>query len=154
MLQFVVPGVAVLELKSDKGTEEKDDTQADGIPRRATRGPVRMEVVMVEEGSERHLAKRHKVVEASGEGRRPEVRMARTDVMHLRTSNTRARPKKKANRKVVVSKSLEGSVAMTERATSTMDEDTREEVNLWTARVGSLGSSNEDPIEKDVELSE
>ncbi|OAE30919.1 hypothetical protein AXG93_1640s1020 [Marchantia polymorpha subsp. ruderalis] len=43
---------------------------------------------------------------------------------------------------------------MTEGATSTTDEDTKEEVNLWTAGVGTSGIHNEDPIEEDVEPSE
>ncbi|OAE33546.1 hypothetical protein AXG93_4032s1030 [Marchantia polymorpha subsp. ruderalis] len=51
--------------------------------------------------------------------------MAETDLTRLRTPKRRARPKKKANRKVVVSESLKGSVAMTERAASTTDEDMR-----------------------------
>ncbi|OAE35363.1 hypothetical protein AXG93_4052s1000 [Marchantia polymorpha subsp. ruderalis] len=74
-----------------------------------------------------------------------------TKVMRLRTSKRRARPKKKANRKVVVSKSLKGSVAMTEEAASITDEDTRKEVNLWTARAGPSGVQNEDTVEDDVE---
>ncbi|OAE31789.1 hypothetical protein AXG93_3349s1030 [Marchantia polymorpha subsp. ruderalis] len=36
---------------------------------------------------------------------------------------------------------------------STTDEDTREEVNLWTTEATSLGVENEDPLEKDVKPS-
>ncbi|OAE18230.1 hypothetical protein AXG93_3012s1000 [Marchantia polymorpha subsp. ruderalis] len=141
----------VLKLESDKGTEEEDDTQAEEISRRAARGPVRVEVVITEEESERRPAKRQKVAEASSKGQRPEARMEGIDVTRLRTPKRRARLKKKANCKVVVCDSLEGSVAMTEGATSTMDEDTKKEMNLWTVGIGPSEVQNEDLVEKDVE---
>ncbi|OAE24633.1 hypothetical protein AXG93_4080s1130 [Marchantia polymorpha subsp. ruderalis] len=56
--------------------------------------------------------------------------MTGTHVTRLRTPKRRARSKKKANRKVVVFEFSEGSVVMTKGTTSTMDEDTREELNL------------------------
>lgn len=56
--------------------------------------------------------------------------MAETEVTWWKTSKRHARPKKKANRKVVISESSECSVAMTEGDASTTDEDRREEVNL------------------------
>ncbi|OAE34994.1 hypothetical protein AXG93_1864s1210 [Marchantia polymorpha subsp. ruderalis] len=72
--------------------------------------------------------------------------MIGTDVTRLRMPKRRARPKKKANRKVVEFKSSEGSVAMTKGAASIADEDTREEMNLWTAGVEFLEVHAEDPI--------
>ncbi|OAE32869.1 hypothetical protein AXG93_955s1070 [Marchantia polymorpha subsp. ruderalis] len=78
-------------------------------------------------------AKRQKVAEASGEGRRLEACMAETEVTWWKTSKRHARPKKKANRKVVISESSECSVAMMEGDASTTDEDRREEV---AAQVG------------------
>ncbi|OAE22187.1 hypothetical protein AXG93_3271s1300 [Marchantia polymorpha subsp. ruderalis] len=111
-------------------------------------------VVIVEDESNRRPAKRQKVAEASGKGRRPEARMADTDVTRLRTPQRRARSKKKANRKVVVFESSEGSVAMSERIASTTDEDTREEMNLRTERIGSSEGQNEDLMEQELEPSE
>ncbi|OAE25049.1 hypothetical protein AXG93_1939s1070 [Marchantia polymorpha subsp. ruderalis] len=94
---------------------------------------------------------RGKVAEASGEGQRLEAPMAGTDITQLRTPQRSARPKKKANCRVVVSKSLKGSVAMIEAAASTTDDDTREKVNLWTTEARPLNVQNEDPLKKDVE---
>lgn len=59
----------------------------------------------------------------------------------------RARPKKKANRKMVVSESLESSVAMSEAAASTTDE----ELNLCMVEAGPSRVQNEARMEEDVE---
>lgn len=80
--------------------------------------------------------------------------MAETQVTQLKTPKQRARSKKKENRKVVVSKSSEGSVAMSEADASATDEDTRKELNRRTKGVGLSGVQNEDPMEEEVESSE
>ncbi|OAE18162.1 hypothetical protein AXG93_406s1300 [Marchantia polymorpha subsp. ruderalis] len=62
----------------DEGIDEEDDVQAKEPPRGTVRGPVRVDVVTVEDQLDRRPAKRQKVADASGEGQRPESRMAET----------------------------------------------------------------------------
>ncbi|OAE27751.1 hypothetical protein AXG93_4476s1020 [Marchantia polymorpha subsp. ruderalis] len=128
----------VLTFDSDKCIEEEDDVQIKEPPRRTAQRPVRLDVVTVEDQSDRRLAKKQKIADASGEGQRPESQMPETQVMKLKTPKRRARPKKKANRKIVVFESLEASVAISEVAASAMDEDTMEEPNLQTEGAGPL----------------
>ncbi|OAE29426.1 hypothetical protein AXG93_4548s1030 [Marchantia polymorpha subsp. ruderalis] len=60
----------------------------------------------------------------------------------------RARPKKKANRKMIVSEFLKSSVAMSETATSTTDEDMREETESSSNRVvAQVGGTMVDALE-------
>lgn len=48
----------VLTLDSDEGTEEENDVQAKEPPQRTARGPVWVNVVIMEDELERRLAKR------------------------------------------------------------------------------------------------
>lgn len=144
----------VLTIESGEDTEEEDNVQAEEPPRRTIQGPDQVDVVTTKDQSDRKPTKRRKVVEDSGAGRRPESRMVDAQVTHLRMPKRRARPKKKANRKIVVSESLESSVAMSETAASTKDEDMCEESNLRMGEAGPSGVQNEAPMEKEVEPSE
>ncbi|OAE21013.1 hypothetical protein AXG93_2258s1000 [Marchantia polymorpha subsp. ruderalis] len=50
----------VLTLDTDEVTEEEDDTQAEESSQKIAEGPVRVDVLPVEEGPQRRPAKRHK----------------------------------------------------------------------------------------------
>lgn len=123
----------ILELESDKESKE-EDTRAKETTQGAAQGPIRVELVTAEEGSERLPAKKQKVAKASEVARRPEALMAGSDVTLL--PKTRARPKKKAHRWVIVSKSLEGSVAMSERIASLADEVNggSSSIHIWPSK--------------------
>lgn len=95
-----------------------------------------VDVLAIRKQPDRRLAKRWKITADSGEGRRLELQMAEIQVMGIRSSKTRARPKKKANRGRVVSDSLDSSVAKTDAAASTTNEEKREESTLWALEGG------------------
>ncbi|OAE21421.1 hypothetical protein AXG93_3954s1110 [Marchantia polymorpha subsp. ruderalis] len=120
----------VLTIEFGKDTDKEDNVQAEEPPRRTRRGLVHLDVVSICEQLDKRPAKRRKIVDNSGEDQRPESRMIETQVTQIKMPKRRARPKKKANHKMVVSESLESSVAKSEAAASTIDEDGREEPNL------------------------
>ncbi|OAE34507.1 hypothetical protein AXG93_1299s1210 [Marchantia polymorpha subsp. ruderalis] len=69
-------------------------------------------------------------------------------------SSIRARPKKKVNRRGVVSDSSVSSVAKSDAAASTMDEGKREESTLRVVEGGTSGVQVEVPMEVVAESSE
>ncbi|OAE31316.1 hypothetical protein AXG93_1962s1730 [Marchantia polymorpha subsp. ruderalis] len=100
------------------------------------------------------LAKRRKMIDDSGEGRRPESRVAKTQVTRIRMSKTGARPKKKANRRRDVFDFSESSVAKSDAAASTTDEEKREKPTLWIVEGVPSGVQAEVLMEVAVEPSE
>lgn len=102
----------------------------------------------------RRPAKKRKILTDSGEGRRPESRMAETQVTGIELSKTQARLKKKANRERVVSDSSDSSVAKTDAAASTIDEEKREVRTLRALEGGPSEVQAEVSMEVAVEPSE
>lgn len=110
-----------------------------------------MDVVAIREQPERRPAKRQKIIADSEEGQRSESRMAETQVTEIRLSKTRAKPKKKANRGRVVSDISDSSLAKTNAAASTTDEEQRKEPTLRVEEGGSLAIQDEVSMEVALE---
>lgn len=121
----------ILEWNKDEESDE-EKVRAEEITRATAQGPVRVEVVIAEEGSQQRSAKRQKIAEASVAARRLEAQMVRSAATRLRTSRTRARPKKKAQCRVVVLEISDSSIAMSEGTSSLADEDAVQEEGLRT----------------------
>lgn len=113
-----------------------------------------MDVVAIRERLERRSAKRRKIIADSGEGRRSESRMVEILVTRIRLSKIWVRPKKKANRGRIVSNSSDSSVAKTDAAASTTDEEKREEPTLWALEGGPSAIQAEVLMEVAVKTSE
>lgn len=93
----------------------------------------------MEERFERRSTKRQKVAEANVAAQRPEAQMVGSDVTRLRTLKTRARPKKKSHRQMIVLESSEGSVTVSKGTVSSVGEDVVEKEDLWTNVCGPSG---------------
>lgn len=142
------------EYTDEEYTDEEYNVQPEEPPQRTTRGPVQVDVVATREQPERRPTKRRKVIADNGEGRRPELRMAETQVTRIRMLRTRAKPKKKANRRRIVSDSSESSVAKSDVAASKTDEEKREEPTLQAVEGRPSGIQVEVPMEEVAEPSE
>ncbi|OAE32997.1 hypothetical protein AXG93_4678s1010 [Marchantia polymorpha subsp. ruderalis] len=127
----------ILTAESSKGTE--NDTRRPSIPPQMTaRGPVQVEVVRRREKPERRVAKRRRVVSDDEGDLALEVRRTETEVDVIRQSRTRARPKKRANRKLVAAEVLDSSI---EKTVAPIVSTPKVAVGESTQPVGMEGSS-------------
>ncbi|OAE23110.1 hypothetical protein AXG93_1856s1000 [Marchantia polymorpha subsp. ruderalis] len=102
----------ILTAESSEGTE--DDARPPSIPTHTTaRGLVQVDGVQRREKPERRLAKKRKVVSDDEEGLAHEVRRVEMGFEGARQSRTRARPKKRANRRLVTAEVSDSSVEKT-----------------------------------------
>lgn len=100
----------ILAVESSEGTEEEDNSRPIVPTQTTARGLVQVDVLQTRERPERQLAKRRKVMTDDEEDSLLDLRMAETGIWQ---SSTQARPKKKAKRMVVVTKSSYSNVEKT-----------------------------------------
>ncbi|OAE26459.1 hypothetical protein AXG93_815s1210 [Marchantia polymorpha subsp. ruderalis] len=103
----------VLAVESNEENKEENNSRPRIPPQTTARRPVQVDDLPTRERQELRLAKRRKVVTDDEEDLMLESRMAEAKIVVVWQSRTQARPKKKASRKLVVTKSSDSSVMKT-----------------------------------------
>ncbi|OAE33728.1 hypothetical protein AXG93_2884s1000 [Marchantia polymorpha subsp. ruderalis] len=112
--EAISKGAGELIVESSQGTE--DENRSPAVPTHTTaRGPVQVDVVPRQEQPERRVAKKRKVVSDDEEELAHTVRRMDMDVSGARQHRARARPKKRAKRRMVTVEVSDSSVEKTER---------------------------------------